>query len=69
MANALAPKNRKVLENFISENVQRFKDVRDYLSKEVKEMALPWEPLPCHTGYFLMTDVSKCRDLIPYKYF
>jgi hypothetical protein len=43
--------------------------VRDYLYKEVKEMDLPWEPLPCNSGYFLMADISKCRDLIPKKYF
>ena len=32
-------------------------------------MSLPWEPLPCDSGYFLMVDVSKCRDLIPKMYF
>ena len=32
-------------------------------------MALPWEPLHCNSGYFMMVDVSKCRNLIPKKYF
>lgn len=32
-------------------------------------MPLPWEPLECASGYFLMVDVSKCRNLIPKKYF
>mmetsp|Transcript_10138 Transcript_10138/g.17101 ORF Transcript_10138/g.17101 Transcript_10138/m.17101 type:complete len:119 (+) Transcript_10138:980-1336(+) len=32
-------------------------------------MDLPWEPLPCHSGYFLMANVSKCRPLVPQKYF
>ena len=69
MAKALEPKNRNTLKQFISENVQKFTAVRDYLKKEITEMALPWEPLPCHSGYFLMADVTKCRDLIPRKYF
>ena len=37
----------------------------DFLSKEIKEMSLPWEPLPCYSGYFMMADISKCRPLIP----
>ena len=32
-------------------------------------MELPWEPLHCSSGYFMMVDVSKCRSLIPQKYF
>jgi aspartate/methionine/tyrosine aminotransferase len=27
------------------------------------------EPLSCEGGYFLLADISKCRDLIPAKYF
>ena len=32
-------------------------------------MSLPWEPLSCRSGYFLMVDISKCRPLIPQIYF
>ena len=32
-------------------------------------MDLPWEPLPCQAGYFMIADVTKCRDLIPKIYF
>ncbi len=32
-------------------------------------MDLPWKPLPCKSGYFMVVDISKCRDLIPKKYF
>lgn len=32
-------------------------------------MDLPMKPLPCMAGYFLMADVSGCKDLIPEKYF
>lgn len=43
--------------------------MRDYLSTEIKEMDLPWEPLPAESGYFMMVDVSKCKPLIPKSYF
>lgn len=32
-------------------------------------MDLPWEPLPCHSGYFMMVDITKCKDVIPQSYF
>ena len=32
-------------------------------------MDLPWEPLPCASGYFLMADITNCRHLIPEVYF
>ena len=37
--------------------------------KGMKEIGLPVEPLACEGGYFFMMDVSKCRELIPKKYF
>lgn len=55
--------------SFVDQSVSNFVEVRDYLVKEVKEMSLPWEPLACDSGYFLMVDVSKCRPLIPQMYF
>mmetsp|Transcript_28387 Transcript_28387/g.42991 ORF Transcript_28387/g.42991 Transcript_28387/m.42991 type:complete len:413 (+) Transcript_28387:62-1300(+) len=55
--------------SFVEQTGTDFKEVRDYLFKEVKEMNLPWEPLPCHSGYFLMVNIDKCKDLIPKKYF
>ena len=42
--------------------------MRDFLSKEIEEMDLPWTPLPCMSGYFLICDISKCRHLIPSIY-
>lgn len=56
-------------DTFIADTRQKFQEVRDYLSKEMREMDLPWEPLPCPSGYFLMADVTKCRNLIPPVYF
>ena len=32
-------------------------------------MDLPWEPLPCYSGYFMLVDISKCRSLVPELYF
>ena len=31
-------------------------------------MALPWEPLPSQSGYFLMADIRKCKPLIPDRF-
>ena len=47
----------------------KFDEVRAYLSNEIEEMALPWKPLPCQSGYFLICDISACRPLIPASYF
>ena len=32
-------------------------------------MNLPWEPLPCNSGYFLMADIDKCKAIVPNLYF
>ena len=32
-------------------------------------MDMPWKPLPCHSGYFMMVDVKECRNLVPQSYF
>jgi len=42
--------------------------VRDLLFKGIKDLELPIEPLQSESGYFLMADISKCKDLIPAKY-
>ena len=31
-------------------------------------MKLPWKPLKVEGGYFLMADISACKDLIPKRY-
>jgi len=31
-------------------------------------MNLPWKPVLCQGGYFVMADITTCRDLIPQKY-
>ena len=41
---------------------------RDFLTKEINEMALPWKANTVEGGYFLMVDISECRSLIPEKY-
>lgn len=43
---------------------------RDYLVEALKDPStFPMEPTTCEGGYFLMVDITKCRDLIPAKYF
>ena len=41
---------------------------RDYLTKQVAKMDMPWEPLKVEGGYFLLADVTKCAHLVPKKY-
>lgn len=38
------------------------------MSKEFAEMPIPCKPIRCDSGYFLILDVSACRDTIPQKY-
>lgn len=45
-----------------------YTEVRDYLNQEIAEMDLPWKPLPCHSGYFMIADASDCRKLVEPKY-
>ncbi len=42
--------------------------MRNYIRDSLKELDIPIEPLLCESGYFLMADISKCKDLIPKKY-
>jgi aspartate/methionine/tyrosine aminotransferase len=56
-------------DTFLDDTRRNFEEVRNFLSNEIREMDLPWEPLPCPSGYFLMADVTKCRYLIPKVYF
>jgi len=68
MANALDTINGPD-NTFVDDTRKNFEEVRNFLVKEITEMDLPWEPLPCMSGYFLMADVTKCRSLIPSVYF
>ena len=45
--------------------MKNFTEARDFLFSEITEMDLPWKPLPCQSGYFLMADISACKPLIP----
>ena len=55
--------------NYVTLQRHRFQEVRDLLFKAVAEMEMPWKPLPCHSGYFMMVDVQACRPLVPESYF
>ena len=45
-----------------------FVNNRDLLTAALTDMALPWKPVSCEGGYFLMADITPCVDLIPDKY-
>lgn len=49
---------------------KEFQMVRDYLLSELasKTFDIPVKPLISESGYFVMLDISKCRDIIPKKY-
>jgi hypothetical protein len=34
----------------------------------LKKLDLPVKTLQCDSGYFLMVDISECKDLIPEKF-
>ena len=51
--------------SFVEDAKSKFEEVRDFLATEIREMDMPWKPLPCQSGYFLMADVSECRSLVP----
>jgi aspartate/methionine/tyrosine aminotransferase len=46
-----------------------FQNCRDIWTEGLINSALPIVPLKVEAGYFIMCDVSACRDLIPAKYF
>ena len=41
---------------------------RDELTAALNDMAMPWKPVACQGGYFLMADITACTDLIPDKF-
>ena len=45
-----------------------FSGNRDFLTQAITDMNLPWKPVPCEGGYFLMADITPCMHLIPEKY-
>lgn len=55
-------------ETFKQQTSTMFKANRDSLTQGITEMNLPWTPIPCEGGYFLMADITPCVDLIPEKY-
>ena len=46
-----------------------FEEVRDMMINELsKPFDLPVKPLKSESGFFIMVDISKCKDLIPSKF-
>lgn len=55
-------------DSYVATSKAFFTKNRDYLTKALIEMKLPWKPLKCEGGYFLMANISECKHLIPAKY-
>ena len=53
---------------FIESTRNLFCSNRDFIDQALKEMAMPWTPVPVEGGYFLMADITTCTHLIPDKY-
>ena len=72
MANSLdkasAPGYNDKGQSFTEDTRDLFCANRDYLTEICTSMAMPWKPVPCEGGYFLMCDITSCTDLIPEKY-
>jgi hypothetical protein len=47
---------------------KEFQEVRDLFKSELKKFDLPIKLLDCQSGYFMMMDISGCKDMIPDKY-
>jgi aspartate/methionine/tyrosine aminotransferase len=55
--------------SYMEDLVALFESNRNYLMKELVSIKnLPWEPLSCEGGYFVMVDITKCMDQVPEKY-
>ena len=55
-------------ETFIESTKTLFLENRDSITQALNEMAMPWKPVYCPGGYFLMADITACADLVPDKY-
>lgn len=56
-------------KNFIEYEKNDFKTSHDILVQGLIDSGLPIKPVPAQGGYFIMADVTECRELVPEKYF
>jgi hypothetical protein len=55
--------------SYLSSTRKDFQDVRDMMISELKKpFDLPVEPLNCQSGFFILVDISACKDLIPKRF-
>ena len=55
--------------NYSDSIKEEYTAVRDYLVTETRKLDIPIRPIEPEGGYFLLADVSECRDLVPKRYF
>lgn len=54
--------------SYVDSVCKEFQDVRDLFVSEIAKLDIPVKTLQCESGYFLMVDLSACKDFIPEKY-
>ena len=54
--------------SYVDDVCNLFQSNRDYLTAQLKQMEVPFKPVHCEGGYFLISDISECRHLIPERY-
>ena len=55
-------------KNYVDTVCKEFQDVRDLFIKEIAKLDLPMKVLNCESGYFIMADITECKDLIPARF-
>jgi len=56
-------------DNYFEYQKADFAETQEILLEGLEASSLPLKPVKAEGGYFVMVDVSECRDLIPEKYF
>lgn len=59
----------KEMVTYAESMLRIFQINRDFMTNEFNKMDLPVTVLPSDSGYFVMLDITKCKDLVPAKYF
>ena len=54
--------------SYVTSVCNEFQEVRDLFLSELKKVDLPMKAMSCESGYFLMADVSQCKDMIPKRF-
>ena len=62
------PNYNEARDSFVQTSAKMLVENRDSLAQAITNSEIPWKPVLCQGGYFMMADVSECRDVIPEQY-